>query len=95
MTKKRLLESVNSPADLKTLAVEMLPTLAEQIREFMVHSVSKTGGHLASSLGAVDLIVALDYVFNSPEDKIIFDVGHQAYAHKMLTGRRNAFNTLR
>lgn len=95
MTKKRLLERVNTPADLKGLAVEMLPTLADQIREFMVHSVSKTGGHLASSLGAVDLIVALNYVFNSPEDKIIFDVGHQAYAHKMLTGRREAFKTLR
>lgn len=91
----RLLNRIQSPKDLKKLSVPMLPTLAREIREFMVESVSKTGGHLASSLGAVDLTVALHYVFNSPRDKIIFDVGHQAYAHKMLTGRLNRFGTLR
>lgn len=91
----RLLNRIHSPKDLKKLSVPMLPTLAREIREFMVESVSKTGGHLASSLGAVDLTVALHYVFNSPRDKIIFDVGHQAYAHKMITGRLDQFKTLR
>ena len=91
----RLLNRIHSPKDLKKLSVPMLPTLAREIREFMVESVSKTGGHLASSLGAVDLTVALHYVFNSPRDKIIFDVGHQAYAHKMITGRLGQFKTLR
>lgn len=91
----RLLNRIHSPKDLKKLSVPMLPTLAREIREFMVDSVSKTGGHLASSLGAVDLTLALHYVFNSPYDKIIFDVGHQAYAHKMLTGRMDQFKTLR
>lgn len=91
----RLLNRIHSPKDLKKLSVPMLPTLAREIREYMVESVSKTGGHLASSLGAVDLTVALHYVFNSPRDKIIFDVGHQAYAHKMITGRLDQFKTLR
>ncbi len=91
----RLLNRIHSPKDLKKLSVPMLPTLAREIREFMVDSVSKTGGHLASSLGAVELTLALHYVFNSPRDKIIFDVGHQAYAHKMITGRLDQFKTLR
>ena len=91
----RLLNRIHSPTDLKKLSVPMLPTLAREIREFMVESVARTGGHLASSLGAVDLTVALHYVFNSPRDKIIFDVGHQAYAHKMITGRMDQFKTLR
>ena len=91
----RLLNRIHSPKDLKKLSVPMLPTLAREIREYMVDSVSKTGGHLASSLGSVDLTIALHYVFNSPRDKIIFDVGHQAYAHKMLTGRLDQFKTLR
>lgn len=90
-----LFDKINSPEDLKRLIPEMLPTVAHDIREKMVESVSKTGGHLASSLGAVDLTVALHYVFDSPKDKIIFDVGHQAYAHKMLTGRKDRFDTLR
>lgn len=90
-----LLDRINSPADLKKLIVEMLPALAQEIRDFMVEKVSKTGGHLASSLGAVDLTIALHYVFDSPKDKIVFDVGHQAYAHKILTGRRDRFDTLR
>ena len=90
-----LLEKINSPKDLKKLIPEMLPTLAQDIRDKMVETVSKTGGHLASSLGAVDLTIALHYVFDSPKDKIIFDVGHQAYAHKMLTGRKDRFDSLR
>ena len=71
-----LLETINSTADLKKIKEDDLPKLCEEIRSFMIESVSRTGGHLASSLGAVELIVAIHYVFNSPEDKIVFDVGH-------------------
>lgn len=90
-----LLNKINSPKDLKSLSPPELSQLAQEVREFIIESVSKTGGHLASSLGAVELIIALHYIFNTPEDKIVFDVGHQAYAHKILTGRRDNFNTLR
>ena len=90
-----LLENIMSPADVKALSVEKLPTLAQEIRDYMVEAVSKTGGHLASSLGAVELTLALHYVFDSPKDKIVWDVGHQAYAHKMLTGRKDQFDRLR
>ena len=93
--RKHLLESINSPEDLKKLPIEQLPVLCRALREFMVESVSKTGGHLSSSLGATDLAVALHYVFNCPDDDIVWDVGHQAYAHKILTGRREAMATLR
>ncbi|HAW45080.1 MAG TPA: 1-deoxy-D-xylulose-5-phosphate synthase, partial [Sutterella sp.] len=89
------LSAIRSPKDLKTLSVEDLPLLCKALRDEMIASVSQTGGHLASSLGAVELIVALHYVFNAPLDKIVFDVGHQAYAHKMLTGRLARFKTLR
>ncbi len=92
---KRLLEKINTPEDLKTLSVEELPLLSEEIRSLIVETVSKTGGHLASSLGAVELAVALHYVFDTPRDKLIWDVGHQAYAHKILTGRKHLFHTLR
>ncbi|MBI5875969.1 MAG: 1-deoxy-D-xylulose-5-phosphate synthase, partial [Deltaproteobacteria bacterium] len=91
----KLLDNINNPDDLKKLAAESLPALAHEIREEIVGGISKTGGHLASSLGAVDLAVALHYVFNTPKDKIVWDVGHQAYAHKILTGRREAFKTIR
>ena len=90
-----LLENIMSPADVKALSVEKLPTLAQEIRDYMVNAVSQTGGHLASSLGAVELTLALHYVFDSPKDKIVWDVGHQAYAHKMLTGRKDQFDRLR
>ncbi len=90
-----LLEKINSPADLKKLQPKELPLVAEEIRELIINTVSHTGGHLASSLGAVDLITAVHYVFNAPRDKITYDVGHQAYAHKILTGRRTRFSTLR
>ena len=93
--RKEMLESINSPADLRKLPVEELPVLARALRDFMVESVSKTGGHLSSSLGATELAIALHYVFNTPEDAIVWDVGHQAYAHKILTGRRDAMATLR
>ena len=90
-----LLERINSPADLKTLSRSELPMLASEIRNVIIEVVSKNGGHLASSLGAVELAIALHYVFTAPADKIIWDVGHQSYAHKLLTGRRERFHTLR
>jgi 1-deoxy-D-xylulose-5-phosphate synthase len=90
-----LLEKINSPDDLKTLSLAELTGLADEIRPFIIDTISKTGGHLASSLGAVELTIALHYVFNAPEDKIIWDVGHQCYTHKILTGRRDQFHTIR
>lgn len=94
-TKYPLLFGIDSPEDLRALSVETLPMVADEIRRFMIESVSKTGGHLASSLGAVELALALHYVFNTPEDPIVWDVGHQAYAHKIITGRRDAMAGLR
>ena len=91
----RILESINSPQDLKRLRREELRKLAEEIREEIISVVSKNGGHLAPSLGVVELTLALHYVFDTPKDKIIWDVGHQAYAHKIITGRRSSFRTLR
>ncbi len=93
--KMSILDGVNSPADLKKLNLKQLEELARDIRESLIRTVSRTGGHIASSLGAVELTIALHRVFQSPQDKIVFDVGHQAYAHKILTGRRNQMHTLR
>lgn len=90
-----VLKNINSPADVKALDESMLPELCSELRGKMVETVSLTGGHLASSLGTVELTVALHRSFNSPEDKIVWDVGHQAYAHKLLTGRYGSFSTLR
>ena len=90
-----LLDSINSPEDLKKVPRADLPALAKEIRQTIVNVVSTSGGHLASSLGAVELAVAIHYVFDAPKDKILWDVGHQAYAHKLLTGRRGRFHTLR
>ncbi|KJS28337.1 MAG: 1-deoxy-D-xylulose-5-phosphate synthase [Desulfatitalea sp. BRH_c12] len=90
-----LLAGIHSPSDLKKLPRQELPQLAEEIRKLIVEVVSKNGGHLASSLGAVELAIAIHYVFDAPSDKIIWDVGHQAYAHKLLTGRADQFRTLR
>jgi 1-deoxy-D-xylulose-5-phosphate synthase len=90
-----LLDHIDTPADLKAIPRSRLPELASEIRETIVRVVSETGGHLASSLGAVELAIAIHYVFDTPNDKVIWDVGHQAYAHKLLTGRREQFNTLR
>jgi 1-deoxy-D-xylulose-5-phosphate synthase len=92
---ERLLDRIDSPADLKALSVAELPRVCEEIRDEIVHTCAKNGGHLGSSLGAVEINVALHYVFDSPRDKIVFDVGHQAYAHKLLTGRRGRFATIR
>lgn len=93
--KKRLLDTINSPRDLKKLSPEELPFLAEEIRKEILNTVSKQGGHLASSLGSVELTVALHYLLDTPEDIIVWDVGHQSYAHKILTGRKEQFKTLR
>ena len=90
-----ILRQLNGPKDLQALPEDKLPALAEEIRGYMVDCVSKNGGHLAASLGAVDLIIALHRVYTDEGDRLLFDVGHQAYAHKILTGRRDAFTTLR
>ena len=81
------LNSINSPEDLKKLSLDQRTVLCSELREFMIETVSKTGGHLASNLGIVELTVALHTVFNCPEDTFVFDVGHQSYVHKLLTGR--------
>mgnify|MGYP006277234879 FL=1 len=94
-TKERILERIDSPADLKQLTIQEMEQLAGEIRETIIDTVSKTGGHLAPSLGVVELTLALHYVFDTPRDKIIWDVGHQAYTHKLVTGRRDRFHTLR
>ncbi len=89
------LEKIQSPEFLKNLSISEMIELASEIRSFLIHNIAKTGGHLASNLGVVELTLALHYVFDSPEDKIIFDVGHQCYTHKILTGRASRFATLR
>ncbi|MBP7055660.1 MAG: 1-deoxy-D-xylulose-5-phosphate synthase [Candidatus Omnitrophica bacterium] len=91
----RILDSIEYPSDLRKLKPEELPGLAREIREAIIDTVSKTGGHLASSLGAVELAIAIHYVFNTPSDKVVWDVGHQAYPHKILTGRMKNFSSLR
>ena len=90
-----LLQTINDPADLRKLARADLKALATELREFVLHSVSQTGGHLSSNLGTVELTVALHHVFNTPEDRLVWDVGHQTYPHKILTGRRERMHTLR
>jgi 1-deoxy-D-xylulose-5-phosphate synthase len=90
-----MLEKINSPADIKLLRQEELEILAEDIRRVIIETCSRNGGHLAPSLGTVELTLALHYVFDAPRDKIVWDVGHQAYAHKLITGRRDRFHTLR
>jgi 1-deoxy-D-xylulose-5-phosphate synthase len=90
-----LLQTINSPADLRAVPRHQLPALADELRSFVLNSVAKTGGHLSSNLGTVELTVALHYVFNTPHDRIVWDVGHQTYPHKILTGRRDQMGTLR
>lgn len=90
-----LLNTINSPEDVKKLSEQQLEQLAQEIRQFMISVISKTGGHLAPNLGVVELTLALHRVFSTPKDKIVFDVGHQAYVHKIITGRREQFPTLR
>jgi 1-deoxy-D-xylulose-5-phosphate synthase len=95
MSNMSLLKTINSPADLRKLPRTQLLPLANELRQFVIDSVSKTGGHLSSNLGTVELTIAVHYVFNTPEDRLIWDVGHQTYAHKILTGRRDQMATLR
>ena len=90
-----LLNSVNQPSDLRTLSRAQLPVLADELRQYLLDSVSRTGGHLSSNLGTVELTIALHYVFNTPHDRIVWDVGHQTYPHKILTGRRERMHSLR
>ena len=90
-----LLESINHPAALRALPRARLPQLADELRTFLLHSVAHTGGHLSSNLGTVELTIALHYVFDTPRDRLVWDVGHQTYAHKILTGRRSRMDTLR
>ncbi len=90
-----LLDSVQSPADLRQLALNQLPPLAHELREFLLYSVGQTGGHFGAGLGVVELTIALHYVFNTPDDRLVWDVGHQSYPHKILTGRREQMLTMR
>ncbi len=90
-----ILSSINSPADLHVLTEEELGILAQEIRSQIIDTTSKTGGHVASSLGAVEIILAVHSLIDSPKDKIVFDVGHQSYAHKLVTGRLSRFDSLR
>src|SRR6201996_4028164 len=90
-----LLDEINVPADLRRRSRDDLPTVADEVRRETIDAVSVTGGHLGAGLGVVELTVALHYVFNTPDDKIIWDVGHQAYPHKILPGRRDRIRTLR
>src|SRR5580704_11203080 len=90
-----LLETISSPADLRKLAASKLTDLAQELRQFLIHSVATRGGHFAAGLGTVELTIALHYVFNTPDDRLVWDVGHQAYPHKVLTGRRDRLHTIK
>ncbi|WP_286851255.1 1-deoxy-D-xylulose-5-phosphate synthase N-terminal domain-containing protein, partial [Hydrogenophaga sp. 70-12] len=90
-----LLDTISSPAQLRQLTRPQLKPLADELRQFLLNSVARTGGHLSSNLGTVELTIALHYVFNTPEDRLVWDVGHQTYPHKILTGRRDRMDTLR
>src|SRR3569832_1518398 len=90
-----MLDQIHVPADMRSLTKEQLPELAEELRQEMINAVAVTGGHLGAGLGVIELTVALHYVFDTPRDKLIWDVGHQAYPHKILTGRRDRIRTLR
>src|ERR1700686_3126928 len=91
----KLLQSINSPADLRRLHLDQLQEVADEIRQFILETMSRVGGHTGASLGAVELAVALHYAFDTPNDRLVWDVGHQAYAHKILTGRRDLLATVK
>ena len=95
LMKHSLLQTINSPADVRRLSRNELGQLAIELRDFLLHSISQTGGHLGSNLGTVELTVALHHVFNTPHDRLVWDVGHQTYPHKILTGRRDRMGSLR
>ena len=90
-----LLRNIQQPLDLRELSSEQLESLAAELRSYLIHSVAETGGHLGASIGTVELTVALHHVFNTPQDRIVWDVGHQTYPHKILTGRRERMHTMR
>ena len=92
---KALLNTINNPTDLRKLEVLDLPQVSAELRQFIIDQVSTNGGHFGASLGVIELTVALHYVFNTPEDQLVWDVGHQAYGHKILTGRKDVFHTNR
>ena len=92
---RKILDEIESPQDIKRLTLKELSQVAGEIRDLIIQVVSKTGGHLSSNLGVVELTLALDFVFDFPVDKVIWDVGHQCYTHKIITGRKNRFSTLR
>ena len=92
---EKLLDHINTPEDLKKLKPSQLPQIADELREFIIKVIANHPGHLSASLGTVELTVALHYVFNTPYDRIIWDVGHQAYGHKILTGRKERFASIR
>ena len=91
----KYLNSINSPADLRQLAPSQLRDVADEVRQHLIDTITKVGGHFGAGLGAVELTVALHYVYNTPIDKIVWDTGHQAYPHKILTGRRDSLHTIR
>src|SRR5213076_2065407 len=91
----RFLSEINSPADLRQLRVDDLQEVADEVREFIIDTCSRVGGHTGASLGAVELAVAMHYVLDTPNDRLVWDVGHQAYAHKILTGRRDQLHTIK
>ena len=90
-----LLDQIQGPASLQALSLQQLPQLADQLREYLLYSVGQSGGHFGSGLGVVELTIALHYVYNSPQDALCWDVGHQAYPHKILTGRREQMPSIR
>src|SRR4028118_1733483 len=90
-----LLDHIDSPADLRELPIESLQQVADEVRQFILETTSRIGGHTGASLGAVELAVAMHYVFDTPNDRLVLDVGHQAYAHKILTGRRDTLHTIK
>ena len=90
-----LLDRVNFPSDIRSFSVSELENLSNELREFLLYSVGKSGGHLGGGLGVVELTVALHYLFNTPYDNLVWDVGHQAYPHKILTGRKDSIETIR
>ncbi len=93
--KSSILDKISSPKDIKKLSFEELAPLCTEIRQLLIETTAKTGGHLASNLGTVELTVALHRIFECPDDQIVWDVGHQCYTHKLLTGRKERFSTLR
>ena len=92
---KELFDSINLPSDLRKLNIKKLPQFADELREYLLYSVGQTGGHFGAGLGVVELTIALHYAFNTPKDKIVWDVGHQSYPHKLITGRKESMHTIR